>query len=587
MSEDDQLTVGEADSEPFGLPVQSVLTGRTAVLGKSGSGKSNSASVIIEQLLERGYSCLIVDVDGEYFGLKEEFEVLVLGDSPEAEGRVGPAHAEWVASRALEDNVPIVLDISGFADEEGVDAGSGEARELVRSVAQELYRLEQELQKPFLIVVEECHEFIPQSGAIDALGQQLIQIGKRGRKRGLGLMGISQRPADVQKDFISQADLLVWHRVTWKNDVNEVGRVLGSDYRDAVGDLRDGEAYVRADWDETIERVQWNRKRTFDAGATPELGEMERPDLKSVSGDLLEDLDDIAQEEQERKDRVAQLESRLEAKDEEIAELEAELERAEDMRDMAQQFTDALTTAAGDEDAAVEKIQADVMEIREEKRDLESELEAVREERDALQEQVASLQARVDELEEYEAAVENLDDVKEAVSRLGEALGMDAVDGDAEAYRRRVSDLEDDLQDKQSTIAELEARLDDLDKHGFDEEFTEKMDFIKHDAVRDEIDRAIEKARPGEDAAFTVISILVDRDHASAGDIHPLTDLGSRSSVSDILSKLEDHGVVTVVETPGRDKHYALNREGMKDVVKQQRKREEIERLKSGVMGDG
>ena len=47
------------------LPVVEVLTGRGVVLGKSGSGKSNSASVIVEELLDDGYPVLIVDVDGE------------------------------------------------------------------------------------------------------------------------------------------------------------------------------------------------------------------------------------------------------------------------------------------------------------------------------------------------------------------------------------------------------------------------------------------------------------------------------------------------------------------------------------------
>jgi DNA helicase HerA-like ATPase len=48
-------------------------------LGKSGSGKSNSASVVVEELLDDGYPVLIVDVDREYFGLKEEYELLHLG----------------------------------------------------------------------------------------------------------------------------------------------------------------------------------------------------------------------------------------------------------------------------------------------------------------------------------------------------------------------------------------------------------------------------------------------------------------------------------------------------------------------------
>ena len=37
---------------------------------------------------------------------------------------------------------------------------------------------------------------------------------------------------------------------------------------------------------ERVRRVQFDRKETFDAGATPDLGSFERPELKSVGGDL-------------------------------------------------------------------------------------------------------------------------------------------------------------------------------------------------------------------------------------------------------------------------------------------------------------
>jgi len=41
------------------------------------------------------------------------------------------------------------------------------------------------------------------------------------------------------------------------------------------------------DWDESIRRIQFHRKQTFDAGATPGLDDFERPELKSVSSDLV------------------------------------------------------------------------------------------------------------------------------------------------------------------------------------------------------------------------------------------------------------------------------------------------------------
>lgn len=56
------------------------------------------------------------------------------------------------------------------------------------------------------MLVEEIHEYIPEGSGLDECGRALIKIAKRGRKRGLGLAGMSQRPADVKKDFITQCD---------------------------------------------------------------------------------------------------------------------------------------------------------------------------------------------------------------------------------------------------------------------------------------------------------------------------------------------------------------------------------------------
>jgi hypothetical protein len=170
----------------------------------------------------------------------------------------------------------------------------------------------------------------------------LIKIGKRGRKHGLGVAGISQRPADVKKDFITQCDWLVWHRLTWNNDTKVVGRILGSEYADAIEDMDDGEAFLTTDWSEETRRVQFHRKQTFDAGATPGLEDFERPDLKSVSDDLVSDLREISEAESQREDELERLRMELAEKDDRIEDLERQLEEAREMEEVADQFAKAM-----------------------------------------------------------------------------------------------------------------------------------------------------------------------------------------------------------------------------------------------------
>ncbi|WP_276260123.1 ATP-binding protein [Haloglomus litoreum] len=316
----ERITVGEGVS----LPVMDVLAGRGFVTGKSGSGKSNTASVLLEELLDLGLPVAVIDTDGEYYGLKEEYEVLHVGADDRCDLQVGPGHADRLATLALEEGVPVIVDVSGYLRED-------DAREVVASFVRALFRAERDARTPFLLLVEEVHEFIPQDGGLDEAGEALVRVAKRGRKRGLGMVGLSQRPAAVDKDVITQCDWLVWHRLTWENDTRVVKSLLGSEAAEAVRDLDAGEALLQADWEEGVRWVRFRRKRTFDAGATPGLEDIERPDLKSVDEALIAELADVddaaagsAADVEELREQLATKEARIEELEARLVELEGE-----------------------------------------------------------------------------------------------------------------------------------------------------------------------------------------------------------------------------------------------------------------------
>jgi hypothetical protein len=338
MSDVPDLGVGEND---YTVPAIEILSGRGFVTGKSGSGKSNTASVVAEELLDAGLPLLVIDTDGEYYGLKESYELLHVGGDDRCDARVGPDHADRLARLALEEHVPIVLDVSGYAE-------ADEARETVASVVGALFDREREARTPFLLVAEEVHEYVPQRGNPGEAGEALLRVAKRGRKRGLGLLGVSQRPAAVDKEFVTQCDWLVFHRLTWENDTRVVGSILGDGAAEEVTGLEAGEALVRTDWTESVERVRFRRKRTFDAGATPSLDGVERPDLRSVDSDLVAELRGPGEGDRSRPDRsdpgasdtgegseddgsheVAGLRAELKRKRERIVELEARVAELE------------------------------------------------------------------------------------------------------------------------------------------------------------------------------------------------------------------------------------------------------------------
>ncbi|PCR88705.1 ATP-binding protein [Natrinema ejinorense] len=541
---DEQLPVGEND---FSLPTVEVLTGRAFITGKSGSGKSNTASVVIEELLEAGYPTLIVDTDGEYYGLKEQYELLHVGADEQCDLRVGPEHAEKLAMLALEDNVPIILDVSGFLD-------ADDANDLIRETARHLFAKEKRLKKPFLLVVEEIHEYIPESGGLDETGQMLVKIAKRGRKHGLGLVGISQRPADVKKDFITQANWLVWHRLTWDNDTKVAGRVLGNDYRDAIAELDDGEAFVQTDWGERIERVQFRRKRTFDAGATPGLEDFDRPELKSISDDLVADLEEISEQEQRRQDRIADLERELADREERIDDLEQELENARDLRDLAGQMADALQNGQSD-DGPGENVEQLVAEKNRLERDL-----AEREDR------IAGLESEVESLREELAdrpTDADLETAREATERLAEAVGVTTGD-ESGKWRRK-------YEAAQERIADLETNQPTVDAPD------DYESFVDDEYVQVAIEEAKDEGSPRYVRAV-IAGVLRRGGPVTREDIARDIDIQSDSNIEKGIRPLAERGIVTTDGTgPGKQIDFHL--ENVREIHEQQARKERTEEL--------
>lgn len=555
MEHRESIQISEDDVE---LPVVEVLTGRGFITGKSGSGKSNSASVIVEELLAEGFPTLIIDVDGEYYGLKQEYEILHLGADEECDMRVGVEHAEKIAELALEKNIPIILDVSAYLHEE-------EQKEIIREVCSRLFSRQKKLKKPFLILIEEVHEYIPEGGGLDDTGQMLVKIAKRGRKHGLGLCGISQRPANVKKDFITQCDWLVWHRLTWKNDTAVVRSVLGPDYADQIQDLDDGEAFLMTDWNDSVSRVQFRRKETFDAGATPGLGDFERPDLKSVSEDILENLKDISERQREREDKVEHLQSELAEKEAEIEELSEQLERAQDVSSLAEQLTEALARTSN---GGGEELQTTIEEIREEKneelRTLRQQNEDLEAENEQLREQVEELEEFKENSEQFAELRENFDEISEAYLRLGDALNIDPTEEEREALKRRVETLQNRV-DEESDSSDESSEV----SYG---------DFVADEAVQEEISEAKQDATSPRYVTGVVQTIMTSGEAATYQEVADALGISSTGHVASAVNALDGRDVVSKSKS-GKVTKVDLNTEALSDIRSRVRRREQSEEL--------
>ena len=258
-----------------GLPL-SALDGRFAVVGTSGSGKTYAAKGLVERLMDSGGRVCVVDPLGVWWGLRAGadgvspgYPVVVFGgrhaDIPLDEG-MGASLGQLVGTRPL----ACVVDLSEFST-------SAARRLFMTAFAEALHAVNTE---PLHLVLDEADLWAPQRA--QAKGQALLgrieEIVRRGRIRGFVPWLITQRPAVLHKDVLSQADILVSMKLTSSQDREALGRWIQGQADRAEGrrilaelpQLGRGEGFLWAPSDSVLARVKFPLIRTFDSSRTPQ-----------------------------------------------------------------------------------------------------------------------------------------------------------------------------------------------------------------------------------------------------------------------------------------------------------------------------
>ena len=76
---------------------------------------------------------------------------------------------------------------------------------------------------PFLLIVEEAHNYCPEHGIGHAVSSGMLRtVASEGRKFGMGLCVVSQRPAKIDKNIISQCNTNIILKVTNPNDLKAI-----------------------------------------------------------------------------------------------------------------------------------------------------------------------------------------------------------------------------------------------------------------------------------------------------------------------------------------------------------------------------
>jgi DNA helicase HerA-like ATPase len=167
--------------------------------------------------------------------LKEFKQIYSIRDIIEAVERT-KSNARWNVIASLEslDSIGVFSD-KGTSTEELVQKGKCSIINM-RGVPPDIQdvvvaRLTEELFKdrkvgkipPFLFVVEEAHNYCPEHGIGHAVSSSMLRtVASEGRKFGMGLCVVSQRPAKIDKNIISQCNTNIILKVTNPNDLKAI-----------------------------------------------------------------------------------------------------------------------------------------------------------------------------------------------------------------------------------------------------------------------------------------------------------------------------------------------------------------------------
>jgi Helicase HerA, central domain len=272
------VPVAGEDVPLVGLPADA-FDDRIAIVGTAGSGKTYAAKGFVERLLESGARVAIVDPLGVWWGLRASadgsapgYPVIVFGGKHadvSITSDMGAALGRIVAREAL----VCVVDLS--------DLGSNAARRrFMAAFAEALYETNEE---PLHLVLDEADLWAPQrpiKGWEGLLGH-VEEIVRRGRVRGFIPWLITQRPAVVHKDVLSQADILIAMKLTASQDRDSIGAWIEGqadrqEGKRILGDLPRllrGEGYLWAPGHGLLERISFPQIRTFVSSRTPKRGE--------------------------------------------------------------------------------------------------------------------------------------------------------------------------------------------------------------------------------------------------------------------------------------------------------------------------
>lgn len=255
------------------------------VVGMRGSGKTNIEVRWCEVLYKAKIPFVVIEPKGDWKGIQSSVD----GKSPGLPVPVfGGLYGDFpldetlgrrIADLLVDENMSAVIDVSRLS--------VGARARFLTDFFEQLMDRHQREPHVRCVILEEAHRYIPQKvpAELTRVKEAAAAILLEGRSWGLGCWAATQRPARLNKDVMEEVGTIFVFRLGvaatndrrtvtgWFQDEDNVKEIASTFTK-----LGNGEGWVHAPSTLGItQRVQFDRRTTFDSAATPLVGASGRP----------------------------------------------------------------------------------------------------------------------------------------------------------------------------------------------------------------------------------------------------------------------------------------------------------------------
>ncbi len=506
---------------------------RIFLTAMSGGGKSYAAKVLCEELITAGYPLIIIDPEGEYASLRELFATVVIGGSF-ADIPLSEAIINQTIQTILTSQKPLIAiyDLNLLL--------SSERNAMAALIQESLFSAASKYRRPLFFIVEECQLIAPQilSKGQDSKSVDLsIDIAKRGRKRGINSIWITQRPASVTKEVITQCNLWLFGRLIHKTDLDQIKDFLKDAGIEKTAVMKLENQFFLYDGKES-QLVKFRKMKIKDLAKTPTLGEtieLERSkdrSLESIIKDLVQQAQQEQAKQQARKDKLVKLKQQVQRLEQKLQEKADEVKRLNHDLNLVGRLK--VVSGSADNEA--------LQKVLDERHSLEKEKKALGKQLQDLQQQYEILATNIEQQSEFTKIKEK---VKQKVHELLELL--ESVDF------------------KETPILE-ESESKPIISGNFDD----RLDFIKYPAIRKEIKEVSTSPGISSRAVQGILALLSQKEFSTYEEIRKSLGYADHTAISKAAKRLADRKIIIQEKSSTGGFRISLNIEGIREVIELQ-----------------